>query len=337
MTASSLSSPVGLLLVNLGTPDAPDVASVRRYLAQFLSDPRVVDLPRFVWLPVLYGVVLNTRPKKSAHAYQSVWDHESGEGPLKAVTRRQAAKLAEWAKTLSGAAPVVVDFAMRYGSPAIGDQIEKLMAQGCERVVLLPLYPQYAASTNASVADDAFAALRRMRKQPALRIGAPYYDDPTYLDALATRIRADLAALDFEPEVIVASFHGLPQLQVDRGDPYRAHCETTWRLLREALGMTEEKLRLSFQSRFGPAKWIGPYTSDVVSELGESGVKRMAIFSPGFSADCLETIEELGVEIRDLFLEKGGEKFARLPCLNDSAEGMALLEKLARRELAGWV
>jgi ferrochelatase len=332
---TSLEKPVGLLVVNLGTPDAPDVPSVRRYLAQFLSDPRVVDLPRFVWLPVLYGIVLNTRPKKSAHAYDSIWNHDIGEGPLKTITRKQAEKLA--AVDLDGKAPVIVDYALRYGSPSIPSQIEALMAKGCERIALLPLYPQYAASTNASVADDAFDALKRMRKQPALRIGAPYYDDPAYIAALAASVTRDLAALDFEPEVIVASFHGLPQLQVDRGDPYRSHCETTWRLLREALGMSEEKLRLSFQSRFGPAKWIQPYTSDVVAELATSGVKRMAIFAPGFSADCLETIEELGVEIRDLFLEKGGEKFARLPCLNDSAESMTLIETLARREIAGWV
>lgn len=331
---NSLEKPVGLLIVNLGTPDAPDVPSVRRYLAQFLSDPRVVDLPRFVWLPVLYGIVLNTRPKKSAHAYDSIWNHDIGEGPLKTFTRRQAEKLA--ACGLSGKAPVIVDYALRYGSPSIPAQIDALLAKGCERIALLPLYPQYAASTNASVADAAFAALQRMRKQPALRIGAPYYDDPAYVDALATSVRRDLAALDFEPEVVVASFHGLPQLQVDRGDPYRSHCEETWRLLREALGMPAEKLRLSFQSRFGRAKWIEPYTSDVVADLAASGVRRIAIFAPGFSADCLETIEELGVEIRDLFLEKGGEKFARLPCLNDSAEGMRLIETLARREIAGW-
>jgi ferrochelatase len=337
MTTPLSQTPVGLLLVNLGTPDAPDVPAVRRYLAQFLSDPRVVDLPRFLWLPVLYGVVLNTRPKKSAHAYESVWNHDVGEGPLKTVTRRQAEKLAQWAAALGGKAPVVVDYAMRYGSPSIPAQIDALIGKGCERIAILPLYPQYAASTNATAADEAFAALKRLRKQPALRIGAPYYDDPLYIEALATSIRRELAALDFEPEVVVASFHGLPQAQVDRGDPYRAHCEETWRLLREALGMSEEKLRLSFQSRFGPAKWIGPYTSDVVEKLPSEGVKRLAIVAPGFSADCLETIEELGVEIRDLFLEKGGEKFARLPCLNDGEEGMRLIEALARREIAGWV
>lgn len=334
---SSLESPVGLLLVNLGTPDAPDAPAVRRYLAQFLADPRVVDLPRFLWLPVLHGVILNTRPKRSAKAYQAVWNHDLGEGPLKTITRRQAEQLAARADALGGRAPVIVDYALRYGSPSIASRIDALMAQGCARIVLLPLYPQYAASTSASVADDAFHALERMRHQPAIRLGAPYYDDPAYIDALAANMRRELSALDFTPDVIVCSFHGLPQAQVDRGDPYRDQCETTWRLLRAALDLPEDKLRLSFQSRFGPAKWIMPYTSDMVGELATNGVKNLAIVAPGFSADCLETIEELGVEIRDIFIEKGGVNFARLPCLNDSPEGMGLLETLARRELAGWV
>jgi ferrochelatase len=334
---SSLEYPVGLLLVNLGTPDAPDPPAVRRYLAQFLSDPRVVDLPRALWLPVLHGVILNTRPKRSAKAYQSVWNHDLGEGPLKTITRRQAEQLAARADRLGGRAPVIVDYALRYGAPSIASRIDALMAQGCARIVLLPLYPQYAASTSASVADDAFHALEKMRHQPTIRLGAPYYDDPAYIDALAANMRRELSALDFTPDVIVCSFHGLPQAQVDRGDPYRDQCETTWRLLRAALDLPEEKLRLSFQSRFGPAKWITPYTSDMVGELATNGVKNLAIVAPGFSADCLETIEELGVEIRDIFIEKGGVNFARLPCLNDSPEGMGLLEALARRELAGWV
>jgi ferrochelatase len=334
---SSLEYPVGLLLVNLGTPDAPDPPAVRRYLAQFLSDPRVVDLPRALWLPVLHGVILNTRPKRSAKAYQAIWNHDLGEGPLKTITRRQAEQLAARADRLGGRAPVIVDYALRYGAPSIASRIDALMAQGCARIVLLPLYPQYAASTSASVADDAFHALEKMRHQPTIRLGAPYYDDPAYIDALAANMRRELSALDFTPDVIVCSFHGLPQAQVDRGDPYRDQCETTWRLLRAALDLPEEKLRLSFQSRFGPAKWITPYTSDMVGELATNGVKNLAIVAPGFSADCLETIEELGVEIRDIFIEKGGVNFARLPCLNDSPEGMGLLEALARRELAGWV
>ncbi|MBM3562902.1 MAG: ferrochelatase [Alphaproteobacteria bacterium] len=330
---SSSDSPVGLLLVNLGTPDSPDVASVRRYLAQFLSDRRVVDLPRALWLPILYGVVLNTRPARSAKLYQSIWNRESGEGPLKMYTRLQAEKL----QARMGASRLIVDYALRYGAPSIAMQIDSLMAKGCERIALLPLYPQYASSTTGSVADAAFDALRGMRKQPALRIAAPYYDDPAYIDAIASSIRGALAALDFEAEVVIASFHGLPQAQIDRGDPYREHCEATWRLLCDRLELGPQCLRLAFQSRFGRAQWIEPYTSDVVTELADAGVKRIAVVAPGFAADCLETIEELGVEIRDLFIGKGGEKFARLPCLNDSEESMALIETLAKRELAGWM
>jgi ferrochelatase len=338
MTKLSGAAPVGLLIVNLGTPDAPNVASVRRYLGEFLSDPRVVELPHLLWLPVLYGIILSTRPKKSAHAYQAIWSKDGGDGPLKAFTRAQAEKLRARANVgaLGTGAPVIVDFALRYGTPSLSEKIDALMAQGCARIVLMPLYPQYAASTTATAFDEVARLLRLKRLQPTLRFAPPYYDDRAYIAALAARIRADLAALDFEPEVLLASFHGLPQLQIERGDPYRGQCETTWRLLREALGMSEDKLRLSFQSRFGPAKWIGPYTSDVVSELAQNGVKRLAIAAPGFSVDCLETIEELGVEIRDLFLEKGGEKFARLPCLNDSDEGMTALENIAKRELSGW-
>lgn len=330
---SSLDSPVGLLLVNLGTPEAPDIASVRRYLAQFLSDPRVVDLPRALWLPILYGVVLNTRPARSAKLYELIWNRDTGEGPLKTFTRLQAEKL----QTRMSGSRVIVDYALRYGAPSIATQIEALIAKGCGRIALLPLYPQYASSTTGSAADAAFDALRDMRKQPALRIAAPYYDDPAYIEALAANMTRSLAALDFEPEVIVASFHGLPQAQIDRGDPYRDHCEATWRLLCASLGMSPERLRLAFQSRFGRAQWMEPYTSDVVTELAGAGIKRIAVVAPGFSSDCLETIEELGVEIRDLFLEKGGEKFARLPCLNDSEESMALIETLAKRELAGWM
>jgi ferrochelatase len=333
MTAPTFAqTPVGLLLVNLGTPDAPDPRAVRRYLAQFLSDRRVVELPRALWLPVLYGVILNTRPQRSAKAHAAIWNRETNEGPLKTFTRLQAEKLAARA-----GATVIVDYALRHGSPSIASKVEALMAQGCERIAVLPLYPQYAASTTASAADEVFRALGRMRHQPALRIAPPYYDDPAYISALAESVRGQLAKLDFEPEVVLASFHGLPQAQIDAGDPYKAHCETTWRLLREALGPPPERLRLTFQSRFGPAKWIGPYTSDVVAGLAVQGVKRLAIVAPGFAADCLETIEELGVEMRDLFLRKGGEKFARLPCLNDSEAGMRLLETLARKELAGWV
>jgi ferrochelatase len=330
-------APIGLLLVNLGTPDAADIPSVRRFLAQFLSDPRVVEIPRFLWLPLLHGVILNTRPAKSAKAYAQIWNDDTGEGPLKAITRKQTEKLRALVRGGGlGLSPIIVDYAMRYGSPGLAAGVETLRAKGCERILVLPLYPQYAASTTATAFDEIARVLRKMRRQPTLRFASPYFDDPAYIEALAQGMREELARLDFQPEVIVASFHGLPQFQIDKGDPYRTHCETTWRLLREAMGLDERQLRLSFQSRFGRAKWLEPYTADTVVELAKTGVKRLAVVAPGFSADCLETIEELGVEIRDLFIEAGGEKFARISCLNDGEAGMRLLATLARRELAGW-
>jgi len=335
---TTTTSPIGLLLVNLGTPEAPEAPAVRRYLAQFLSDPRVVELPRLIWLPLLYGVILNTRPAKSAVGYAAIWNRESNESPLKAFTRMQAEKLAALAEGGAlGVGAIHVEYAMRYGAPALSTQIEALLAKGCERILVLPLYPQYAASTTATAFDEIACVLRKLRRQPTLRFAAPYFDDPAYIDALAQGLREGLSSLDFEPQVVLASFHGLPQFQIDKGDPYKSQCETTARLLREATGMSEDRLRLSFQSRFGRAKWIEPYTAETVVALAKQGVKRLAIVAPGFSADCLETIEELGVEIRDLFLEAGGEKFARIPCLNDSEAGMQLLAALARRELAGWV
>jgi ferrochelatase len=314
-TRSSDETPLGVLLVNLGTPDGADVASVRRFLGEFLSDPRVVELPRLLWLPALYGVILNTRPARSAKAYQAIWNKERNEGPLKSITRAQAEKLAESAAqgAIGAGARMIVDFAMRYGTPSINERINALCGKGCKRILIMPLYPQYAASTTATVFDAVAAALKRMRLQPALRFAPPYYDDPAYIAALADGVRAALAELDFEPEVILTSFHGLPRTQIERGDPYESHCKTTWRLLREALGRAPETFPLTFQSRFGPAKWLGPYTSDVVAGLASKGVRRIAIATPGFAADCLETLEEIGVEIRDAFLAAGGEKFARLP------------------------
>jgi ferrochelatase len=330
----SFDAPVGVLLVNLGTPDAPDANSVKRYLGEFLSDPRVVELPRPLWLPVLHGIILNVRPKKSAKAYAAIWEEGASDGPLKAITRAQAKRLGE---RLGEGGRIVVDFAMRYQSPSIGSKIDALMAQGCERILIAPLYPQYAASTTATVFDEVGRCLRKLRRQPALRFLPPYYDDPAYISALAEQIRGHLAGLDFVPDAVLASFHGLPQAQIDQGDPYRRQCEATVERLRAELGMGEDRLRLSFQSRFGPAQWLEPYTSDVVARLPGEGVKRLVIVSPGFSADCLETIEELGVEIRDAFLAAGGESFSRVPCLNDSDEGLRLIETLARRELSGWV
>jgi ferrochelatase len=317
---------VGVLLVNLGTPDEASPKAVKRYLAEFLSDRRVVEIPPLAWQPILRGIILNTRPKKSAHAYQQVWTDAGS--PLAAVTRAQA-------EALKDAWPgVTVDWAMRYGSPAIGDQLEAMKAAGCDRILIAPLYPQYCAATTATANDKAFEALAAMRWQPAIRTLPPYHDDPAYIDALAQSVRASLAALDFEPEALMASFHGMPARTLELGDPYHCHCQKTARLLGEALG---RELIVSFQSRFGRAKWLEPATDTTLAALPGQGIKRIAIVAPGFSADCLETLEELAIRGRDTFLTAGGDRFAYLSCLNDSAPGLTMLREILSRELAGWI
>lgn len=318
---------VGVLLVNLGTPDAPDLGAVKRYLGEFLSDRRVVEIPPLLWQPILRGIILRTRPKKSAHAYSQVWREDGS--PLAAITKAQA-------RGLEGAfgPNVTVLHAMRYGKPSVGEQVAALKAQGCERILVAPLYPQYCAATTATANDVAFAALMAMRWQPALRTLPPYYDDPAYIAALKTSVEEGLAALDFEPDAVIASFHGMPQRTLELGDPYHCHCRKTGRLLGEALG---RELIVTFQSRFGRAKWLEPATDTMLEALPAKGIKRVAIVAPGFSADCLETLEELAIRGRESFLEAGGTNFAYLPCLNDSATGMGLLRQLIGRELAGWV
>jgi len=317
---------VGILLINLGTPDEASPKAVKRYLAEFLSDRRVVEIPPLAWQPILRGIILTTRPKKSAHAYQQVWTDAGS--PLAAVTRAQA-------EALKDAWPgVTVDWAMRYGSPAIGDQLEAMKAVGCERILIAPLYPQYCAATTATANDKAFEALAAMRWQPAIRTLPPYHDDPAYIDALAQSVRASLAALDFEPEALMASFHGMPARTLELGDPYHCHCQKTARLLGEALG---RELIVSFQSRFGRAKWLEPATDTTLAALPGQGIKRIAIIAPGFSADCLETLEELAIRGRDTFLTAGGDRFAYLSCLNDSAPGLTMLRDILSRELAGWI
>jgi protoporphyrin/coproporphyrin ferrochelatase len=318
---------VGVLLINLGTPDAPDAPAVRRYLAEFLSDPRVIEIPRVAWKPILHGIILRTRPAKSAHAYKQVWTEEGS--PLAAITRRQADALRG---RLGGL--VVVDHAMRYGNPAIAPAIGRLFAAGCTRILVAPVYPQYCSATTASANDAVFAALAAMRWQPALRTLPPFHDDPLYIDALKAMIERQLAELDFTPERLLLSFHGMPERTLRLGDPYHCHCQKTARLLGERLGLPTD---ISFQSRFGRAKWLEPATDRMLADYPGKGVKRLAIAAPGFVADCLETLEELGIRGRDTFLAAGGEQFARLDCLNDSPEGVAMLEALVRRELAGWV
>ncbi|HZZ23795.1 MAG TPA: ferrochelatase [Roseiarcus sp.] len=324
---------VGVLIVNLGTPEGTDYWSIRRYLQEFLSDPRVIGTPRALWLPILQ-VILLRRPRAKGRDYDAIWNKENDEGPLKTITRSQGEKLGRVLRNLDR--DVVVDWAMRYGAPPIGDRIKALQAEGCERILVIPLYPQYCAASTATVGDKAFEALRSMRWQPAVRVAAPYYDDPLYIDALARSVRSVLAGLDFEPEVVLASYHGIPQAFSDKGDPYHRHCAETTRLMREALGMSEERLRMTFQSRFGRGEWLRPYTSQSLRELAARGVRRVAVVTPGFAADCLETLEEIGVENAGYFREGGGERFAAIPCLNDSADGMAVIEAVARRELRGW-
>ncbi len=324
---------IGVLLVNLGTPEATDYWSMRRYLHEFLSDRRVIETPRWLWTLVLNVGILTTRPRAKGRDYDAIWNKERNESPLKTFTRAQSEKLAASLRD----SRIEVDWAMRYGQPPIRERLEALQQAGCERILLVPLYPQYCAATTATVCDKAFDALKTMRWQPTLRVAAPYYDDPTYIASLAHSVRGALAGLDFQPEVVLASFHGIPQAYFDKGDPYYCHCAKTARLLREALGYSAEMMPMTFQSRFGPAKWLEPATAETIKALGKSGVKRLAVITPGFAADCLETLEEIGVENAGYFREAGGERFAAIPCLNDSVDGMRVIEALVTRELAGWI
>ena len=320
---------IGLLLVNIGTPDAPTPEAVRRYLAEFLSDRRVVDIPPLLWQPILRGIILRTRPARSAQAYRLIWDEARDVSPLRGITEDQAAALAACL-----ADEAVVTHAMRYGTPAIGDRLAWLQAEGCDRILLAPLFPQYSGATTASAIEAAEQAIAKMRRQPALRILPPYFAAPAHIAALADDIAAGLAGLDFEPDTIVASFHGVPKRSVARGDPYYDQCVATTRLLAEALG---RPLTIAFQSRFGRAKWLEPSTERVLTDLPSQGSTRVAVVAPGFSADCLETLEELAIRGREIFLEAGGEAFAYLPCLNARPRGIEMLCALVLSELAGWV
>jgi ferrochelatase len=325
---------VGVLLVNLGTPDGTDYTSMRRYLKEFLTDKRVIEWPRIAWYPILFGIVLNTRPGKVGKAYETIWNKEKNESYLRTYTRNQAELMAE---TFAEHPDVVVDWAMRYGQPSIASRVEALQKAGCERILVFPLYPQYAAATTATVNDKVFETLLKMRWQPALRTVPPYHDDPAYIDALANSITSHLAGLDWEPEVVLTSFHGIPKSYFEKGDPYYCQCQKTARLLREKLGWSEEKLQITFQSRFGPEEWLQPYTDKTVDKLAQDGVKRIAVLNPGFVSDCLETLEEIAEQAAESFHHNGGEKFTHIPCLNDSPEGMAVLETVVRRELSGWI
>lgn len=321
---------LGVLLVNLGTPDGTDYWSVRRYLKQFLSDRRVIELHPLLWWPVLHGPILTFRPRKSAAAYRKVWLQDSDESPLRHYTRRQAERLQQRFDD------VVIDWAMRYGNPAIAERLDALTAAGCDRILVVPLYPQYSATTTASVTDAVFDALKAKRWQPTLRVAPPWYDHPAHTEALTARLRSQLAELQQQPEVLLFSFHGLPQKYFDLGDPYYCHCMKTARLVREALGWPEQRVRVTFQSRLGPMQWLQPYTAEVLQQLPAEGVKRIAVVMPAFISDCIETLEEIGIEGRHSFLQAGGEACDVLPCLNDSDDSIAMLEAIVTQELSGW-
>ena len=323
---------LGVLLINLGTPDALDYWSMRRYLGEFLSDKRVVELPQILWQLILQGPILTFRPKKSAAAYRQIWNNELDESPLRTITREQADKLQERFGDTAR-----VEFAMRYGNPSIPSLINTMFADGCWKILCVPLYPQYASSTSGSVVDKIGDTLRAMRWQPTIRVAPPFYDDPKYIQILARSVQKQIDALDERPEVLVASFHGVPKEYLLKGDPYHCQCQKTGRLLREALGWPEAQFRVAFQSRFGPKEWLKPYADQLVEELGHQGVKRVAVVSPAFFSDCVETLEEIAIGLNETFQEAGGDRLIALDCLNASGDGMEVLEYFARRELKGWL
>jgi ferrochelatase len=307
---------------------------VRIYLREFLSDPRVIEDQGLLWKLILNGIILRVRPARKARDYAKIWNTEKNESPLKTITRAQAEKLAE---AIADHDHVVVDWAMRYGNPSLRSRLDALTAQGCGRILVVPLYPQYSAATSATVCDEVFRVLAGIRAQPTLRFTPPYYDDPDYVEALAVSINTHLSTLPFQPELIVASFHGMPQKYVDKGDPYQAQCMATTDALRKRLGLDARKLILTFQSRFGFGEWLKPYTDKTIEQLARDGVRRIAVVTPGFSADCLETLEEIAQENAEIFKHAGGEQFAAIPCLNDSDAGMDVIRQLVLRELQGWI
>lgn len=327
------SGKTGVLLINLGTPDGCDTRSVRRYLAEFLSDRRVITAPRLIWLPILHGIILNTRPRRSAHAYSKIWNRERNESPLKTHSRAQAEALTT---RFASNPDIIIEWGMRYGNPSTRDAMKRLLDAGCDRILAVALYPQYSATTTASAYDKLFSVAHTLTRQPAIRTSPAYYDEPLYISALAGSVRAALAS-EGTPDAIIASFHGLPETYIAQGDPYRCHCLKTSRLLREQLGWAEESWHTSFQSRFGPTEWIKPYTQTTVEALAAAGKKHIAILSPGFASDCIETLEELNIGLRETFLAGGGERFTYIPCLNAADAHITLLESLIRRELSGWI
>ncbi len=331
-TKTDKTEKIGVLLLNLGTPDGTDYFSMRRYLKEFLCDKRVIETNPVIWWFVLNFIVLTFRPKKSGMLYDKIWDKKMNDSPLRVISNSQAKKLQQRLGK-----DVIVDIAMRYGNPSTKTKLEELQARSCSRIVLMPLYPQYSAPTTASANDKAFDVLKTMRWQPAVRTLPAYYNDPIYINALAQSVLEGIKDAGFDPDIVVTSYHGMPQSYYDLGDPYYEQCLETTRLLAKRLGWSKEKLVVAFQSRFGPDEWIKPYTDEVLAELPKKGARKIAILAPAFSVDCLETLEEIAIEGRDSFLENGGEEYIYIPCLNDSNAGMDVIEAITRKELKGWL
>ena len=324
---------IGVLLLNLGTPDATDYWSVRRYLKEFLSDRRVIETNPVLWWAILNLIILSVRPQKSGANYERIWDKRTNESPLMVITRNQAERLADRLRDDE----IMVDFAMRYGNPSTESRLEAMRQAGCRKILLVPLYPQYSATTTATANDKAFDALKTMRWQPAVRTMPAYFDDPVYIETLARSIQQGVANLDFTPDVVITSYHGMPVRYLKAGDPYHCQCLKTTRLVREHLGWPESKLMVTFQSRFGREEWLQPYTDKTLAELPGKGIKKVAILAPAFSADCIETLEEIAITGREQFMHAGGEQYAYIPCLNDTPSGMDMIEHIVRRELQGWI
>ncbi len=327
---------VGILLTNLGTPDDYSYWPMRRYLNEFLSDKRVIDYPAWKWQPILQAIILTKRPFSSGAAYKSIWNHDKGESPLMSITKGQTAKFRQMMEAHYGDR-VMVDFCMRYGNPSTKSKVREMVAAGCERILFFPLYPQYAGATSATANDQFFRALMEEAWQPAARTVPAYFDQPDYIDALAQSVERAYAAMDSKPDILVCSYHGMPERYLQQGDPYHCQCVKTTRLLQERLGWSDDQLVSTFQSRFGPEEWLKPYTVDHVAELARQGKKNIAVIAPAFSADCIETLEEINEEIRESFEEAGGNNFTYIPCLNDDDSHIAALSKVARDNLSGWL
>ncbi|MCA0920306.1 ferrochelatase [Pseudooceanicola nanhaiensis] len=327
---------VGILLANLGTPDGTSYWPMRRYLNEFLSDQRVIDYPKWKWQPILQAIVLTKRPFASGKAYESIWNHDAGESPLATITKAQTAAVAAKMQAQYGD-QVMVDYCMRYGNPSTRSKVRAMVKAGCDRILFCPLYPQYAGATTATANDQFFRALMEEKWQPATRTLPPYFDDPAYIDALAQSVTRAYAAKETAPDLLVCSYHGLPERYLHEGDPYHCQCQKTTRLLKEQLGWADDRIMTTFQSKFGPEEWLKPYTVEEVARQAEAGKKRIAVIAPAFSADCIETLEEINEEIRESFEHAGGEDFTYIPCLNDDAAHIDALCGQITRNLAGWL